>query len=179
MELKKLQERLITDTFSPEGDEGVSLTWDCHKFTGEVGRRLARVYRSTAERVEAKQPKPKKAAAQSLADVAEDLARSTEIGAALDDLEREMYADVLACDRYGILKEWGMTDEGEPVPPTYENLITLPGPALVGIFRFCKERSSPKSRAGEQTTSSNPTTSETTSDGSSSPITHSPASPIM
>lgn len=174
----------------PAGRGGLPLEWDANKFTGELGRRMAASYRACAERfekrraeaTEATRPKGgrrRKAADEgSLVTVADEMAVSLELTAMVGEVEKEMYADALASDRYGILLGWGLTVDGAPVEPTFEQLMRRSAKVVKAIFTFCREESLPKKpEAGnEQSPETSPTTSSPTSDTSSTPATPTPES---
>lgn len=177
MDISLLDKHLVTDTLVV-GGEGCAITFDANKFTGELGRRMAKTYRTCAARIEsqAKAHGKKRAKKQeTVVSIAEDLASSMELNAALDDLDREIYADALAADRYGILEAWGLTDKGKALAPTFDVLMKRSAPVLKLILNFCRDAALPK----KTTTTESLTTAETINDGSSPPITPLPESPVM
>jgi hypothetical protein len=190
MEANLLDEYLINDDM-PAGAEKLPLTWDANKFTGDLGRRMAGVYRECAERVEKKiqantgaakgkgRRRRKASEEGSLVGVAEELAASLELSAMVGEVEKEMYADALACDRYGILHSWGLTVGGSPLEPTFEELMKRSAKVVKAIFTFAREGSLPKKPdAGRpQSPETSTTTSLPTSDTSSPQTTPAPESP--
>jgi len=177
MNFKKLAQHLVTDT-CPLG-EGFELTWDANKFTGECFRRMGRTYQSRAEEMSRAQSEVEaeaQGADANLAEIAARYGRTMEMTAISADISGEIYADVLASDRYGILHSW-VLDDG--TPPTFENLMQLPGETLKFIFDFCRENSGPKGEGTPTKTRPSLTTSEIISAGSSDPTTRSPESPSM
>lgn len=184
MEASTLDECPMTEEM-PVGGDALSLTWDANKFTGDLGRRMAGVYRECAERVERAQQRAEEAAkpkgrrgarrtgAGGLVTVADELAASLELNAMVGEVEKEMYADALASDRYGILREWGLTVGGAPVAPDFAQLMKRSATVVKAIFTFCREQSLPKKPAAGtgQSPETSPTTSSPTSDTSSPPTT--------
>lgn len=195
MKLTEFEEHLITEAM-PVGASGktLQLTWDANKFVGELGRRMARVYRESAEKVLKQEgatlPDQKPASgrgkkkpageSRSLVVIADRLANTMELNAALDDIEKAIYADALACDRYVILKDWDMEDaDGGHVQPSYDVLFRQRTAILKSIFEFCREQSLPKKPEtgtphAEETSL---TTSSTINDGSSPQTTSQQESP--
>lgn len=175
MNFKNLAQHLVTDT-CPLG-EGFEVTWDANKFAGECFRRMGRTYQTRAGEMAQAQEAVTAEDAEgevNLAEVAARYGRTMEMTALSADIQTEIYADVLASDRYGILVGWVMEDG---TPPTFESLMQVPGETLKFIFDFCRENSGPKGQSALKKTRSNPTTFETSSDGSSDPDTRSSANP--
>jgi len=167
-----LRPRPVTKT-CPLGS-GFQLTWDANKFTGECFRRMGRTYKARAEQVSAAQGD--RQAANSLAEAVAQYEQTMEVTAITADVSVEIYADVLAPERYGIIMDW-VLDDG--TPPTFENLMQLEAEALKFIFDFCRDNSGPKEQGTPTKTPLSLTTSETTSAGSSGQTTLSPESPTM
>jgi hypothetical protein len=180
MEASNLDECVMSGEM-PAGGGSLPLEWDANKFTGDLGRRMGGSYRACAQRFEETrkaaedaQPKKKKqgrrrADDESLVAVADGLAASLEITALAGEVEKEMYADALATDRYGILRGWGLTVSGVPVEPSFEQLMKRSTTVVKAIFKFCREESLPKKpEAGRpQSPETSPTISSPTSDISS------------
>jgi hypothetical protein len=99
-----------------------------------------------------------------------------EIDAVLNDLAREIIADSLALDRYGVVKRWSMTRQTRPVEPIFKELLPLPLPFLSELQEFLKGESLPKVARTLRVR----TTSDSTEDGSplAQPI-QTPESPTM
>lgn len=178
MNFKSLSQYPVTTRV--EIGEGFEITVDANKYNGECFRRMARVYKQRAEEFEAGRVAPADDADKSIAAAVARYEGQMELTAITADLEREQYADVLASDRHGILMDWEQyeTDEeaglSRKVPPTFENLMQVPGPALKAIFETGRDAARPK----EQGTPTETTTLETSNDGSSDPTIHSSAAPL-
>lgn len=181
MNFKELSEHLVTQT-CPLGS-GFELTWDANKFNGECFRRMGRSYKERARQFESDFKAARNTEAEvepesdsPLGGAVESYERMMEMSALSADILVELYADILASDRYGIIREWKL-DDG--TPPTFDNLRQVPGESLKFIFEFCRDSSGPKGQGTPTQTLSNPTTSETISDGSSDPTTRLPESRPM
>lgn len=108
--------------------------------------------------------------------VADDFMQAREMEATLQDLGREILADSLARDRYGVIKEWTMTRQNAPVEPTYTNLVRLPTPFLSELQSFLRNAPLPK----EARTLRVRTMSDSTDDSSpSAPDIPTAESPVM
>jgi hypothetical protein len=165
----------IRQTYVRIAGKEFSVTYDANKYIGEVYRRMANLYRERARTLDAE---PEKKEGDTLTAIAETVGASLDRTAMRMDLDREMYADALASDRYGIIHDWDQkTKAGKRVPPTLKNLMQVPGQALREIFRQCREDARPKDEGTAEETSA--TTSTTTSEPSSSPDTPTPADPVM
>jgi hypothetical protein len=175
MNFKQLAQYPVTTRV--EIGEGFEIKVDANKYNGECFRRMARTYKERAKefdagRAEVTADVPE--VADNLSAVVARYEGQMELTAITADLEREQYADVLAIDRHGILMDWEQEEDGRSVPPTFENLMQVPGAALKAIFDAGREAANPK----QQGTPTTQTTLETSSDGSSDQITHSSAAPI-
>ena len=169
MNFEDLSEDVRRATVTIEGMTPFWVDFDANKYVGACYRRMAEHYRRQAG-----------AEADAVTDLKtfEALAERFEQAAVRIDLDREMYADVLAEDRYGIIKAWDQRlKSGEYVAPNFENLMRVPSGRLREIFRQCREAPMPKKTETAEDASA--TTSSTISDGSSSPDTHTPESQIM
>jgi hypothetical protein len=62
-------------------------------------------------------------------------------GVAAEEIERDIYAELLSSDKGYVIKEWSATDEGKPAPPTYENLKRLALRPLQDLFGWLKDKS--------------------------------------
>jgi hypothetical protein len=173
MNFKELSQHLVTDT-CPLGS-GFEVTVDANKFAGECFRRMARTYRARAEEFETNAPLAD-GAVQTVGEAADRYEHTQELKAITFDVEREVLADVLASDRYGIITGWKL-DDG--TPPTFENLMQLDAAKLRFLFEWARETGSPKEHGTPIQTPLNLTTSETTSDGSSDLTTPSATSQSM
>ncbi len=173
MNFKELSQHLVTDT-CPLGS-GFEVTVDANKFAGECFRRMARTYRTRASEFEETAPLVDRPA-ETVTEAALRYEQTQELSAITTDVEREVLADVLASDRYGIIHDWKL-DDG--TPPTFENMMQLNGSQLRFLFEWAREAGSPKEHGTPKKTRRSRTTSETISDGSSAPTTLSPASPTM
>jgi hypothetical protein len=146
-------------------------------------RECARRFETKREAASAAKPKGRRRRKAedepSMVSIADDLAASLEITALAGEVEKEMYADALAKDRYGILSGWGLTVQGVPVEPDYAQLMKRSAPVIKAIFMFCREQSLPKKpEAGKpQSPEMSPTTSSPTSDTSSPQTTPTQESP--
>jgi hypothetical protein len=164
-------EYLITDEMPVAEGRTLRVTFDANKFTGALYRRMAefcRARQSEFEQAAEPQPEPR-----SLADVMVQTARRLDFSATVEDVDREMYADALASDRYGVLRAWGVTDGGRSVEPTFDVLRGYPSPRLRALYEWCREEARPKKAKTEPGTM----TAASTNDGSPAPDTPTPASP--
>lgn len=183
MDFTKLQQYTLTKRF-PVGEDGVDVTWDANKFVGALQRRMADMYRAKARELAALDPSldgstaEKESDEPTLIESAERLARQMEINAAFDEIDREMYADALASDRYGILVDWDMQQGGAHLAPTFDVLMTLKAKSLRDLFTFCREGSLPKKDETPMTLSSQ-TTALTSSNGTASQTSQPPTAPVM
>lgn len=162
MELSQLRDNPTTETFD-DGGEGFTVTFNRNAFTPEFLRNAANQIRKLAETVhkaEAPKRRGKKQAEQpDPLTESEITARSMEFNATFQEIEREVYADILAKH---VLSAWSITDDGEPVVPSKEVLVTLHPRTVRGLWEFCFEKSSTVKKQQTQTTTESPMTSETT-----------------
>lgn len=179
MNFKELAQYPITLT-CPVG-AGFEMTVDANKYNGECFRRMARTYRGSADAFQSRREvagADLDATADNLPAVVERYTAQLELSAITLDFTKEEYADVLASDRHGILLDWEVFADGQKVPPTYENLMQVPEAVLRTIFNAGRDAARPKEDGTSTQTRSNPTTVETSSDGSSDPTILSSASLI-
>jgi hypothetical protein len=159
MELSKLRERLKTATMERE-DDRLEVTFNADAFTADFFRSLAASMRARLTEIDAPQkparkPRARKGAARSKAGhVGLALTRSLDIQAAALEVERDLYAEVLAKH---VLRGWSVTEGGAPVAPSFAVLQTLTVGTLKAIFDFCVEQSNPKAQPAPETSASRTT----------------------
>jgi hypothetical protein len=172
MRLSEIVQHCVTETY-PVGT-GFSLTWDANKFSAAHGRRMAQLYRERSAQfrreavVSANKVGDGQPAEQQLADRIDLIADRLEQNAQIEELEKEIYADVLACDRFGILTDWDLEDDADArTKPTFQELMKFPAGLVADIYKFTREESGPKGQRAVTTQSTeSQTTSSHTNDGS-------------
>jgi hypothetical protein len=157
MELKNLREHPIAATFSDGDGEECAIVFNGNAFTPSFLRVVAEKLREMVRKLTPVQPKEE----DENVSEGEQVARELEANADFLEIEREVYADMLASR---VLTKWDVTDGGQPVPITKEVLASLHPRTVKGLWDFCAERSSPKKRQTLET-QANPTTEEITDAG--------------
>lgn len=171
----------------------VSITWDRNLFTGELERRQGELYANRVRDIDAKikamfsppapLPEITESSEEACAEVeklpavpieqpsrllilADRFEAEKESDAVLADIARDVLADAMACDRYGLMKAWGMTKNGETVEPTFAVLSLQPVTFLRDLLAWMRRESLPKERTRGM--SKKTTTSDSIEDGSPS-----------
>jgi hypothetical protein len=167
MDFSKLTEYLVTRTFEAKDASGqvvdaCAVTYDANKYSGELDRRMgslyaerAREFGATYKLLAAQGPKKKGKQKEDGWDaLASDFEQRKERDARLADLRKEVLADALACDRYALVRAWGMelTEESAkkagmvpgPVPPTFENMMRLPEGTLEALLNLGRGAGAPE-----------------------------------
>jgi len=171
MELASFSENIITETFERSGETVTlkinrdALVPDYHEVVAErlkaSSEQFEQLLKShadlsveieTLQKKEAKSKKPQKVDFKSLFD------RMKEIQRGIAEVKREMFAEQLTCpvslpdgSTTCILKGWDITEQGQPLPPTKENLLRMPALAVEALFEFVMSKmSSVKKRVDEE-----------------------------
>ena len=173
MKISEIVQHPMTATY--EVGSGLPLTWDANKFTAALGRRMAALYRERSEQARLDKQESAQGAAAERADSmlskrVDAIAERLELNAQIEEFEKEIYADALACDRFGILIEWDLRDdEDKPTRPTFDVLMRLPASFIGDLYSFTRDGALPKKSGPTSGTARTETTEETsspTSDGS-------------
>lgn len=147
MELSSLSEYIVEVPFSRAG-QTVLLQVNIDAFTPEFFRRVGAAFADRLkdwEQEDALSPKPKRSKKNDPAKPLtffENSARQLEI-------EREIFARLLSSD---VLKGWDITDNGEPVAPSFEVLNSRPPSLVKGLWETAlKAAQTVKKREDEAT----------------------------
>jgi hypothetical protein len=178
MDFSKLSEYPVTKTFEAKDASGrvvdsCLVTFDVNKYSGELDRRMGSLYAErvrefdAAFKLRAAQARKKKGKRDStdLLTMADDFQKEKELDARLSDIRKEILADSLASDRYGLIRAWEMEAEGVHVPPTFENMMRLPEAALEDLLNLGRRAGGPKSVEKKATGRQKGTTSSTSDSG--------------
>lgn len=123
MELSSLSENIVVVPYE-RGGETVELSVNIDAFTPEFFRHLGKQFNDKVKDLQAQGKKKKDDPA-----LFEAEARTLE-------LNREIYAEMLSS---GVLKEWTITENGLPIPPTREVLLKLPPRLVTELWDLCLE----------------------------------------
>lgn len=157
MELSSFSENIVTEIFERNGEtvelkinrdaivpEYFDVIADRLKPATDRVNELAASYDQLQKEVrklraeEKKKKKPTKPA-----DLTSLMSRMREVQKGIAEINREIFAERLTCpvslpdgSTTCLLKGWDMTDNGNPIPPSKQNLLRLPPPAVEALFEF-------------------------------------------
>lgn len=171
MDVLEFQANPVTETFTRHG-KSMSVTFNTDAFTPDFFRSAAQMLRDIHKRAKDGDEQAVEAFKKAKKDEYERVVLSFEGQARSREIQREMYARLLAgTPDTPLLMDWELTRNGETIPITYDELNRLHPDFITDLYNFCLEHSVPKSPE-IPTTAASPTISETTDAGSPTPAIH-------
>jgi len=176
MELSSFSENIVTETFERNGEQvelKINIDAIVPDYYEQLDERLAplnkrlEAFREKHAKLEAEVKRREKLKDK---DKAKSLPSILPLEKELAEIQREAWAEKLTCpvklpdgSYTQLLKDWSIVENGQPVPPTKENLMRLPPRAVEELWeRSIKRATTVKKRVEEETEE----TLETTPSGS-------------
>jgi hypothetical protein len=170
MDVLEFQANPVTETFTRHG-KSMTVTFNTDAFTPDFFRNAAQMFREIHQQAKDGDTQATEAYKRAKKDDNEKSALSFEAQARRLEIQREIYARLLAgTSDTPVLMDWELTRNGETIPITHDELSRLHPDFVQDLYNFCLEHSIPKSPE-IPTTAASQTISETTAAGSPTPAT--------